>query len=95
MIQAVILKTGEHDMGQAICRAPLRILAFIACILMVVCSAGYAESASSSDEAAAPGKQVLICLSDDLPGNTPYTADDREYTNNIAVPVMSGVPGYL
>ena len=94
MIQAAILEPGEHDMGQAIRRVPLWILAFIACILLTVCPDGYAESAPPSEEAI-PGKQVLICLSDDLPGNTPYSADDREYTNNIAVPVMSGIPGYL
>ncbi|MBQ4435924.1 MAG: hypothetical protein II879_07495, partial [Clostridia bacterium] len=82
-------------MGQAIRRTPLRILAIIACILLTVCSAGYADSVLSSDDAVVSEKQVLICLSDDLPGNTPYAADDREYTNTIAVPVMSGLPGYL
>ena len=71
MIQAAILEPGEHDMGQAIRRVPLWILAFIACILLTVCSAGCAESAPFSEEAAVPVKQVLICLSDDLPGNTP------------------------
>ena len=66
MVQAAILEPGEHDMGQAIRRVPLWILAFIACILLTVCPDGYAESAPPSEEAI-PGKQVLICLSDDLP----------------------------